>query len=264
MISALSLSGKSLSLAIYIYAGFFFFTCCSTETEERVEPDILTLVAVNEIEVKGPSGLALDSAGGFLWTVSDNQGGGIYKMTLNGVITDNLQRYKGNDMEGITMNPNDRTLWIIEERRNEIVQLDLDGRILRFGEIIPRNINENNGLEGISINPENGHIYLLHEKNPRLFIELDQNLQIVREIGINLSAPFNLLDLSGLFYDHKRGEFWIVSDESRRIVVTDLELNPVRFYDLGRVKFEGIAVNSDIRIIYLVNDNENRLYTYSY
>lgn len=262
MIPALPLSGKYLRIAAY--AGFFFFTCCSTESEDQAHTDELTLAAVHEIEVKGPSGLTLDSSGGFLWTVSDNRGVGIYKMTLNGVITDNQLRYSGSDMEGVTMNPNDMTLWIIEEGRNEIVELDLDGKIRKIGEFMPRNDNENDGFEGVSIHPDSKHIYLLHEKNPRLFIELDQNLQVIREIEINFSEPYDLLDTSGLFYDRKRDEFWILSDESKRIVVTDSDLNPVSFYELARNNFEGIAVNSDIRRIYLVNDDEDRLYIYDY
>ena len=237
---------------------------CSTEPEEPVEPGELEFVSMHQLEIEDPSGLTLDISGNFLWTVSDSEGGRIYRITLEGEIINYLEHYRGDDLEGITMNPNDMTLWVVEERLMQVVKLYLDGRVLEIVNIEQRNTNENDGLEGISINPENEHIYLLHEKNPRLFIELDKYMQIVREVVIDFRVPYTMIDLSGLFYDHDRGEFWIVSDESMRIVVTDFDLNPIRSYELGRKKFEGIAVNTDQRRIYLVNDEEDRLYIYKY
>lgn len=237
---------------------------CSIDSDDPIDTGELTFVSMHELNINDPSGLALDASGNFLWTVSDSEGGRVYRITFEGEIIDHLEHYRGNDMEGITMNPNDMTLWVIEEKLMQVVQLDLIGRILQVVNFPPLNSVENDGLEGISINPETEHIYLLHQKNPRLFIELDQNMQIVREIGINFSAPYTLLDLSGLFYDHDKREFWIVSDESMRIVVTDFDLNPIKSYDLSRIKFEGITVNTAKKRIYLVNDDEYRLYIYDY
>lgn len=249
-------------------SAIWFILCllsgCSTDPEEPAEQGDLTLISFHELSVKDPSGLALDASGNFLWTVSDVEDGRIYRITFEGEIIDFLENYRGNDLEGITMNPNDMTLWVVEEKLMQVLQLDLIGRVLNVVNIPPKNSIENDGLEGISMNPDNEHLYLLHQKNPRLFIELDKNLQIVREIDMNFSAPYTMLDLSGLFYDHDNREFWIVSDESMRIVVTDTDLNPIRSYDLGRRKFEGIAVNNKMRRIYLVNDETDQLFIYEY
>jgi len=71
-----------------------------------------------------------------------------------------------------------------------------------------------------------------------------------------------MTDLSGLFYDHSNREFWMVSDESKKIVITDFELNPKKYFLLDREKFEGIAVDFSSNRLYLVNDEENKLFVY--
>lgn len=250
-------------LYIEVWLCLILFSCNSTDAKKPVEPGELTFVSSHELDVKDPSGLALDVSGNFLWTVSDIEDGRVYKISFEGKIIDYLL-YRGDDMEGIAMNPNDMTLWIVEERLMQIIQLDSIGRVLQVVDVPKMNDIDNDGLEGISINPVNNHIFLLHEKNPRVFLELNSDMQIIRDVPINFNPPYTLLDLSGLFYDHVQEEFWIVSDESMRIVVTDFDLNPIRTYVLGRSKFEGITVNSDIRRIYLVNDEEDRLYIYDY
>lgn len=242
----------------------FLILGCSTDPEDPVDTGQLRFVSMHELDIEDPSGLAMDVSGKFLWTVSDSEGGRIYRITFEGEIINYLERYRGDDLEGIAMNPNDMTLWVVEERLKQIRQLNMSGEILRIVDVPLMNVNENDGLEGISIDPDNDHIFLLNEKLPRVFIELNRDMQIVREAPINFLANYRLEDLSGLFYDHEEREFWIVSDESMRIVVTDFELNPIQSYNLPRNKFEGITVDTDNRRIYLVNDEEDRLYVYNY
>lgn len=241
----------------------FLISGCSTDSEDPVESGELKFVSSHELGITDPSGLAMDVSNNFLWTVSDSEGGRVYKITFQGEIIDSLI-YRGNDMEGIAMNPVDKTLWVIEEKLMKIIQLDTLGRVLSENDVPFENVNVNDGLEGISINPDNGHFYLLNEKLPRVFLELNSEMQIIREVPINFSSSNRLEDLSGLFYDHAKREFWIVSDESMRIVVTDFDLNPIRSYDLSSITFEGITVNTAIRRVYLINDDENRLYVYDY
>jgi uncharacterized protein YjiK len=224
---------------------------------------LLTLISVHPLNIKDPSGLTLDSSGDFLWTVSDQSGGFVYKITFQGDIIGNLS-YRGDDMEGITMNPNDGTLWVAEERLREIVQLDMEGNVLKRVDIPVLVVNENDGLEGIAIDPVTEHFYIVNEKSPREFIELNKEFEVVRRVPIDFRSNFRLDDLSGIFYVSENREFWIVSDESMRIVVTDFELNPLRSYELGRRKFEGIAVDIRVGRVYLVNDEEDRLYVFSY
>jgi len=90
-------------------------------------------------------------------------------------------------------------------------------------------------------------------------------LTLISDHDLNITDPSGLtLDVSGIFYVSGNREFWIVSDESRKIVVTDFELNPIRSYELKKGKFDGIAVDSQIGRVYLANDEENKLYVYTY
>lgn len=244
-----------------------FLIGCSSDSENGRSSELLTLISVHPLNIKDPSikdpsGLTLDSSGD-LWTVSDQSGGFVYKITFQGDIIGNLS-YRGDDMEGITMNPNDGTLWVAEERLREIVQLDMEGNILKRVDIPVLVVNENDGLEGIAIDPVTEHFYIVNEKSPREFIELNKEFEVVRRVPIDFRSNFRLDDLSGIFYVSENREFWIVSDESMRIVVTDFELNPLRSYELGRRKFEGIAVDIRVGRVYLVNDEEDRLYVFSY
>lgn len=236
---------------------------CSSDSENGGSSELLTLISVHPLNINDPSGLTLDMSGDFLWTVSDQAGGFVYKITFQGDIIGSLS-YHGEDMEGITMNPNDGTLWVAEERLRQIVQLDLEGNVLQRQDVEVLVVNENDGLEGLAIDPVTEHFYIVNEKSPREFIELNKEFEVVRRVPIEFRSNFRLDDLSGIFYVSENREFWIVSDESMRIVVTDFELNPLRSYELGRRKFEGIAVDIRVGRVYLVNDEENRLYVFSY
>lgn len=236
---------------------------CTPEKQENPVLGQLSFISSHPIAVEDPSGLTLDISGQFLWTVSDMQGGSVYSISFRGEILSELT-YRGDDMEGITMNPNDGTLWVVEERLRQAVQLDITGRVLQRIQIPVAVTDENSGPEGIALNPSNSHLYILNEKSPREFIELDRSQRVVRRVPIQFERPFQMDDLSGLFYESESQKFWIVSDESAKIVVTDSNLKPGMVYNLDRTKFEGIAVDSERRRIYLVNDEEDRLYIYEY
>jgi len=240
------------------------FYGCKSDSDSDGSNGTLTLISDHEINnVKDPSGLTLDSSRQFLWVVSDNKDGLVYRINFRGDLIGTLS-YRGDDMEGITMNPNDGTFWVVEERLRQMVQLDGRGNELQREDVPGLIIVEGNGLEGIAIDPIMEHFYIINEKIPAEFIELDNEFKVVRQIPIQFGSEYQLDDLSGIFYVSEDREFWILSDESKRIVITDFNLNPLRSYELGREKFEGIAVDDSSGRVYLVNDEENKLYVYSY
>lgn len=252
--------------SLLILVIFFLVGCDSTisapETESETKPIDLELIDSFPLDISDPSGLTLDISGEFLWTVSDNPGDFIYQISFTGeqlgVITD----YEGDDMEGITMNSNDGTLWIVEEKLRQMIQLTTDGEVLKVVDVPVESINPNDGPEGIAWNPENNHVFLLNEKNPHKFIELDSNFEMIRSVPIDFEPPFDILDLAGFFYIQETGELWMLSDDSKKIVVTDIELNPLRAYTLPGDKFEGIAVNMTNNRLYLVNDWKDDIFVF--
>jgi len=256
-------SFKLLLIIILILVSIVFGCAEPLDTSDEIENESgLVFVDSYLLPINDPSGLVIDMNGEFLWTVSDDPGQYVYKISFTGDVLGYLSGYKGDDMEGITMNPNDGTLWIAEEKFRQIVQLTTDGEVLQIVDVPVEAQNPNDGLEGITWNPNNNHVYVVNEKNPRKFIELDTDFEVVRSVPIDFEGEFTLLDLSGLFYDHIKDEIWIVSDDSQRLVITDQELNPLRAFNLGRDKFEGVAVDLETYRVYMVNDRENRLYVF--
>ncbi|AXJ00835.1 Por secretion system C-terminal sorting domain-containing protein [Cyclonatronum proteinivorum] len=221
----------------------------------------IRLLSVQSLPVIDPSGLDLHSDPNYLWTVSDEPMGQIHRITTGGQIVESLP-YLGEDMEGITYDPETDTLWIVEERARLMKQLDRDGNILQTRSLNIGQPNENDGPEGITLNQLNRHFFVANEKNPRIIWELNSNLDIIRTTHINFESPFDITDISGLFHEAVRGELWILSDESRKIVVAGTDLIPRYHFDLNIVKPEGIAVDFEGRRLYVVCDAQNRLYTY--
>jgi len=247
----------------FLFALTLFLACESTLPDlEEESLEELELIESYPLEISDPSGLTLDISGDFLWTVSDDPGGHIYKLSFTGEILGVLAGYEGDDLEGITMNPNDSTLWVAEEKLRQIIQLTTEGEVLQVVDVPVESNNLNDGLEGIAWNPENDHVFILNEKNPRKFIELNNDFEIVRYEAIDFGAPYDMADLAGLFYLQENDEFWIVSDESEKIVVTDSNLNPLRAYQLPYDKFEGIAVDLANNRLYLVNDQKNEFFVF--
>ncbi|MBD3170297.1 MAG: hypothetical protein GF307_12500, partial [candidate division Zixibacteria bacterium] len=196
-------------LTIFIATIALTATCCLDCNKGTDGGEEFVLKLENEfiLAVPEPSGLALDIEDGYLWTVSDETNR-VYRLTTTGQITDSLS-YRGADLEGVTVSTRDSTIWIVEERSREIVHLDRSGNEL--GRIsLDTESNGNNGLEGISFDPGTGRFFIVNEKEPRLLIELDEQLSVIGQYALNFSA-----DVSGLCYDVSNNCLWIVSDQSR-------------------------------------------------
>lgn len=239
-----------------------FLSCNNVNNRENLV-HTLTLLETWPLEIDGPSGLALNPNGEYLWTVSDATDGHIYKISKTGQVLETLT-YQGDDLEGITVDARDGTLWVVEERLREIVKVARNGQILLRIKINVEQNRENDGLEGITFNPNINHIYIVNEKNPMQFIELDASMEIVRSVPIDFKSPFNVTDLSGLAFDATSNEIWFLSDESAKIVVTDLQLTPKRVYLTRINKGEGIALDTQNNKVYLVSDDDQALYVFSY
>lgn len=232
--------------------------------EKPLRYDELTFLRSRPIEIIDPSGLSLTSDRGSLWTVSDQRGGGVYRISFIGTILERLI-YEGDDLEGITVNSATRTLYVVEERLREVREIDKRGNILRVQRLEIPGENPNDGLEGITINPGANELYVVNEKNPMLFIRLDlDDLSIIETRPIDFIRIFRITDVSGVFYDAINDEIWLLSDESKKIVVTDMNFTPVRAYRTDMTKGEGIAVDVPNKTVYIVNDDTDELFVFSY
>lgn len=217
----------------------------------------LNLISSYALDVPEPSGLSFSAGNTALYTVSDHTGY-VYKISLQGKLFSTIT-CESTDLEGVTYDEENKNIWVVEERNRRLLKLDLQGNTLRQISLNISGNDDNKGLEGLTINPTNGHFYCVNEANPGLLIELDENLQIIKEITLSFAN-----DYSGVYYDNSIDSLWIVSDEFSTVSKCDLLGKATETYRLGISKAEGIVVDSKNKLIYVVIDSVEKLYVFEY
>lgn len=230
---------------------------CKCSTSEPAAPQQqapqLQLLATFSLNVPEPSGLSLGSEAKSLWTVSD-QTNRIYRLDLSGKVLQTLA-YTGIDLEGVVFDTTRKVLWVAEEQTREIVKVDLSGAELERHRIL--NGQDNSGLEGICLD-SSGTIFLLKEKNPGLFIELNRDFSVKQQLELGFAG-----DYSGICCAGAPGEFWIVSDQSQMVYRWSRKNGVSERYSLPINKAEGVAYNVTNGRLYVVSDSEAKLYVFS-
>lgn len=243
-------------LLIIVLSGLFFLQCSSDDASSN--PEYLSLVLIDEIEIpiNEPSGLSLGKNQQSLWVVSDAPDNEIFEISLTGDILRKLN-FKGDDLEGIAFDSSKNVLWVVEEKLREIIEITTDGTELSRYSINIDN-TDNNGLEGISTDPD-GNIWVVNEKNPGALLSLKDDYSIRILYFLDIAK-----DYSGISFDDQDNRIWIVSDESRLLLQYDANTNAIKQYNLSYEKAEGIAVNTRNKLVYIVNETNNRLFIYEY
>jgi len=224
---------------------------CAGETDSASQ---LHAIVTYQLSFGEPSGIAFDEAQNVFWIVSgaDQK---VYKTDSTGAILQIL-KYDGDDLEGIALDTSKKSLWIVEERKRELLQIDLDGNILRSA-VIPITGPLNSGFEGVA-QDENGNIFILNEKEPGRFIELNSDLSVKAQREIYFADDF-----SDMVFSPKEKCFFVLSDESSSMYKWTKERGVIQKFLLPLHKFEGVAVNAAADKFFLVNDATNELTIYS-
>jgi len=213
----------------------------------------LEALSSHDIGVPEPSGLAINSAGNILYTVSDHTNK-VYKLSMTGALLHTYD-YTGNDLEGIC-NYTGEKLLLAQERLKTVVEFTIANNAHTDHVIDYENGDSNSGIEGISYNPTAQNIYILNEKDPGKLIVLDTNFSIVNSYDLQFAS-----DYSGVFYDAADNLLWIISDQSQSINKCSLTGELIESYKIGVTKPEGIVITNDK--IYIVSDSEEALYVYA-
>jgi uncharacterized protein YjiK len=242
----------SKKVYLFILLALFSFSLC-TEVKREKSPEVLTYNLSESIPVPEPSGLDLSFNEKGFWVVSD-QNSKVYLIDSWGNEIKSFE-VNGEDLEGITV-VNDSTLAIVLERTREVVILDSSGNELKRATLNLKG-ELNSGLEGITYNPEKKTFYILNEKNPRLLITLDENLNELKRDTIKFAKDF-----SGIFFDDNDNSLWILSDESQRIFKTDLSGIPIEEFKIKVAQPEGITLNKASTKLFLVSDVTSNLYVF--
>ena len=212
-------------------------------------------VANYPVAIPEPSDLCFDLSGEFLWTVSDNTRM-VYSIGLDGSVRDTLT-YEGTDPEGVTIDPADGTLYIAEEIDRELINLDTEGTVL--GTITPVGIggDANSGFEGVCYVPETDHFYVVLEKNPTLLLEIDREGTVVAFKETDFAG-----DLSGITWDSVTNCLIICSDQDASVTWTDMSGNALATYAVDVVKAEGVALDREAGLLYVVSDDRELLHVF--
>ena len=239
-----------------------------------------------------PSGLVMAHNEPALWTISDDTKK-IFKLSLEG----DLQKGESfalpdKGLEGITIDPTGSYLFTVKEESNEILKIDLETQTVverhRLAAMDGYDAvasyfsqsDTNKGLEGISWNHATGNIFVLKEGNPSVLLELSPDLETIQANQVlNADNGFcdpdlnaENIDFSGLCYDPHRDCFWILSDKAQRYFLYNWTLNTViqssklSYRTKGKKrdveKAEGVAIAPDGDRLYVVSDQEVRLYVF--
>jgi len=203
-----------------------------------------------DLNIKEPSGLSLSWDANELMVVSDHSNT-VFRINKSGKTIQELA-FSATDLEGVTYQKANETIWLVDEQKNKLYQLNKQGDKIAEHLLEYQDHPSNKGLEGITINTTNNHLFMLNEASPGLLLEFF-NGQIINSTSLSF-AP----DYSGIFYEETEDKLWIISDEAKSIYKCDLKGNLLHTYDHTIDKAEGIVVIENN--IWLVSDSQNKLY----
>jgi len=220
------------------------------------EPGKLEKISEFYLDITEPSGLSFGPDGNTLLMVSDNTNK-VYETDLEGNVLRELA-YIGSDLEGVTFNANEQIVAVTEERARQVVFLDYqNGDEQNRFDITTGGTTDNKGLEGISYNSINDAYYIVNEDVPGEMIIWKENYSNISTTKLHFAS-----DYSAIFVDTKNAFVWMVSDESQAIYKCDYNAKLLKEYPLPGTKFEGIAIDVDKQLVYLVNDKTFKLFIF--
>jgi len=226
---------------------------CNTNRQESPIAKNLYLQKVTPIKVPEPSGLALSFDGNYFWSVGDSDSK-VYKLDLSGNIVKSFI-VNGEDLEGVTV-IDSTNLAVILERTREVVVVDTSGKEIKRKKFdLKGKLNE--GLEGICIDVIKGDFYFLNEKRPGLLIRTDNNFNEIFRKEIKLAK-----DYSDIFFSKDDNTLWILSDESKKIIQTDLNGKKIKEYKINVDQPEGLVIDYKNKKIFIVSDKKEELYEF--
>lgn len=241
----------------YLFAVLFgslvAISCSDNSSDDGGDSkDDLELLSTYDVVVAEPSGLAINSLGNSLYTVSDNTAK-VYKLNTKGEVT-KVYSYKGDDLEGVSVFKGNKLL-LAEERSKELVEFDMGSETFLKHKINYQNNEDNSGIEGVAFAENLNAIFILNEKNPGKLIRLRSDFSVLTKYDLDFAK-----DYSGIFYESSSKLLWIVSDQNKTINKCTLKGDVLESYSVRISQAEGITISNDK--IYVISDAEEKLYIY--
>ncbi len=240
------------SILILVLLTLFHYKCNTNKQESPIFENLI-LQKVSLINVPEPSGLALSYDGRYFWSVGDSDSQ-VHKLDLDGNVISSFT-VNGEDLEGVTV-IDSINLAVIFERTREIVIVNTSGKEVKRKKLdLKGKLNE--GLEGICFNLNTKDFYLLNEKQPGLLIKTDSSFSEIFRKELKLAK-----DYSDIFFSNDDNTLWILSDESKKIIQTDLNGNKIKEYKIKVEQPEGLVVDYKNKKLFVVSDKKEELYEF--
>jgi uncharacterized protein YjiK len=246
-----ALRSNRVIFAVFTISTFLLGGACDNN---RPEPLTMHLIETVDLALDEPSGLSLSDNPNQLMVVSDDDNR-IYRLNLDG--TAQALSFSGDDLEGITQNLADRSIWVVEEEASRLLHLDLNGNPIDTFPISFNPLEVNHGMEGVSVDPAAERIYIVTEKSPALLLVLDFQGQILAQHSLTFAE-----DNSGISYAPEENSLYILSDQSAWISQCDLQGQRIESYPIPVNKAEGLAVDIPRNRFYVVSDENSQLYIF--
>jgi len=244
-----------IKISFYILICLIAFAFVSCSKDNPTNPDDKVLQPQSEISLSGflsePSGIAYRLKSNSIFVVSDTINK-IFEIDLSGNLLNSIN-VLGNDLEGITFSSTEDTIFVVEESGNKITSYSLNGSKIKSFNVNVSTIS-GNGLEGLTFD-DNGFLYLINEKAPRYLIKT------INELEVSKTEIIFVNDLSDICYDKTSDCFWLISDESKKIIKLSKEGILQSEWKIPFDKGEGITLINDK--IYVVNDATSKLYIFT-
>lgn len=259
LVTPATISGISLPWRRTVFAGAALLLLMHNSCGRREPPTAplsptaksLQLLTTYSLSVTEPSGLAYATAAQSLYLISDNRAE-IFRIDTTGRVLASIP-VAGQDIEGVAASSRGDTLYIVEETLSQVTTVLANGTRLSSFPVTVRT-DPKHALEGITVD-KRGHLFVINEKTPMMLLAFSGQTEIRRQVLDYTS------DISDICYDGESDSFWIVSDESQKV----LKLSPAGIL-LGEwstpvPQGEGIALIRDR--LYIVSDVEAKLYIFS-
>ncbi|MCB2199047.1 SdiA-regulated domain-containing protein [bacterium] len=250
---------NNVSLALLVSGISLLLLCCGSGNGDPVKPgpvdSTYTWVQIEEYDltIPEPSGLVYDEARERFWIVSDNTGQ-LHALSKKGIVLQTLP-WVGADLEAITIDPQDGSFYVTEERTAAVYHLDADGHYLNTFQFDSLIYGGNHGFEGISYRPDQDCLYLLKESDPGLLLRVDMDGTIQEEMELGFASDYS--DLTSLGGD----SLLVLSDEDESVTLIIEDGTILSAHDLEKISSpEGLALVHDT--LYVVTDNSANLALY--
>jgi uncharacterized protein YjiK len=239
---------------LVIYAVAETFTGCLSDSSGKVPNEKGNKGqsgTVFELKIHEPSGLSFSASGDALFVVSDRNGA-VYRIDFTGAVLEKLP-FQGHDLEGIEVDKATGEIWLVEERKQNILHLSSSGELIEKITDVRIETKNNSGFEGVAKNGD--IIYILVEDSPGSLIEYNISSKKWDRHKLDFAK-----DYSGVDYDPSDNTLWIVSHESRTLNHCTIKGKLISGQDIDVKQAEGVAVDRAAKIAWIVSDAGSTLH----